>query len=203
MQARQRESASRADAAAQPAVGEKPPAEARETGGRRLVVPAPGLLQRVLLTTDGTVGHILEAYAEEPIEIAKLEQWSAPCGADNHALELAPDDEALRRRVILRGGETGRSFVYAESLIALERLHPRVRRGLLDTSAPIGKLLTSVRAETFREILSMSRAPAGTLGVHFALGAAEELFSRTYRIVSGRRPIMLITEKFPTTWFLD
>lgn len=161
------------------------------------------VLQGVLLTTDGSVGRILEVFADEPIEIIKLKQWKAPCDEDTPALEVAAGDEVLRRRVILRGSETGRSFIYADCLIVLERLHPTVRSGLLSTDAPIGKLLTTVRAETLREVLSWDREPAGPLGAYFGIGEAAELFSRTYRIVAGGQPMMLITEKFPTTWFLS
>jgi chorismate-pyruvate lyase len=187
----------------EPSAGARRRADAHEDGRRALVETPPGVLQRVLLTTDGSVGRILEVYADEPIEVVKLEQWSAPCGQEQPALELGADDEGLRRRVILRGAETCRSFIHAECLIALERLHPTVRSGLLDTDAPIGKLLTTVRAETFREILSAGRAPAGALCAHFGIDETDELFVRTYRIIANGLPIMLITEKFPTTWFLS
>ena len=174
-----------------------------QAGRRVLVESPPGTLQQVLLTTDGSVGRILEVYADEPIEVEKLEQHSAASGDPEPALELAADDQRLWRRVILHGGRTRRSFIYAEVLAALERLHPTVRSGLLETPAPIGKLLTTVRAETLREVLTAGREPAGPVGAHFGIREDEELFTRTYRIVSGGRPMMLISEKFPTTWFLE
>jgi len=168
-----------------------------------LLEPPPGPLQRALLTADGNVGRILEGYAGEPIEAVKLEQFSAPYGEQIHALELEADDERLSRRVILRGSRTGRSLLYAESVIAVARLHPMVRSGLLSTSEPIGRLLCAARAETFREVLSLSRMPAWAHGAHFGIEEADEVFARTYRIISGGHPAMLITEKFPTTWFLS
>ncbi|MCA1704969.1 MAG: chorismate pyruvate-lyase family protein [Actinobacteria bacterium] len=174
-----------------------------EPGREALVDPAPRLLQRVLLQTDGNVACILETYAGESIEAVKLEQFSAPFGEEILALELGADDERLSRRVILRGRRTGRNFLHAESLIAVARLHPVVRSGLLSTSEPIGRLLTGVRAETFREILSSGRMPAWALGAHFGVRETDEVFVRTYRIMSDGRPLMLITEKFPTTWFLS
>jgi len=171
--------------------------------GPGLFEPSPSVLQRVLLTADGNVGRILENYAGEPIEAVKLEQFSAPFGEEIHALELGADDERLSRRVILRGVTTGRNLLHAESLIAVARLHPMVRSGLLSTSEPIGRLLSTVRAETFREILSSSRTPAAAVSVHFGVRETDEVFVRTYRIISGGHPLMLITEKFPTTWFLS
>jgi chorismate-pyruvate lyase len=169
--------------------------------GRGLVVAPPGLLQRILLTTDGNVGRILENYAGEAIVAVKLDQTSSPSGEDCHPLELAADDERLTRRVLLRGSTTGRTLLHAETLVAAARLHPLVRSGLLSTSEPIGRLLTIARLETFRDILSSGVTRAGAIGEHFEIGADEDVFVRTYRIVSGARPIMLITEKFPTTWF--
>ncbi len=168
-----------------------------------LLGPPPGPLQRVLLSADGNVGRILESYAGESVEAVKLEQFSAPFGEEIHALELGADDERLSRRVILRGSRTGRGLLYAESVMAVERLHPMVRSGLLSTSEPIGRLLAAARAETFREVLTSGTTPAGAVGGHFGVEETDEVFVRTYRIVAGGRPMMLITEKFPTTWFLS
>ena len=167
-----------------------------------VVEQPPGVLQRVLLTTDGSIGRILEVFADEPIEAVKLEQWSVPAGEENPALALAVGEEVLRRRVLLRGAQSGRNFIYADALIAIRRVHPTLRSGLLDTSVPIGKLLTLVRAETFRELLSSGKEPAGTCARHFGIEEHDEVFVRDYRIVNGGEPIMLITEKFPTNWFL-
>jgi len=169
--------------------------------GRGHVVAPPGLLQRILLTTDGNVGQILENYAGEAIVAVKIEQTASPGGEECHPLELAADDERLTRRVVLRGSTTGRTLLHAETLVAVARLNPLVRTGLLSTSEPIGRLLTVARLETFRDILSSGRTRAGAIGVHFDIGEDEDVFERTYRIIAGGRPIMLITEKFPTTWF--
>lgn len=188
-------------AQAEPAVWTES-AGGHETEGTGLVDSPPALLQRMLLTTDGSVGRILENYAGEAIEAVKLEQFLSAGGEVCHPLELAAEDERLTRRVLLRGSQSGRSLLYADTLVALDRLHPLVRSGLLSTSEPIGRLLTTARTETFRDILSAGRVRAGVIGAHFAIDDDDELFVRTYRIVCGGRPVMLITEKFPTTWFL-
>lgn len=178
---------------------QRPPALVTEGTG---LVEAPAtLLQRVLLTTDGNVGRILENYAGEAIEAVKLEQVLMPGGEPNHALELTEDDERLLRRVILRGSTSGRNLLYAETIVVVGRLHPLVHAGLLSTSEPIGRLMTVARIETFRDILSTGRTRAGAVGAHFGVTEDEHLFVRTYRIMAGGHPMMLITEKFPTTWF--
>lgn len=157
--------------------------------------------QRMLVGTDGTVTHILEAYADEPIEVVKLLQgFDAPNEDDAH-LTLSGDEKVLRRRVLLRGRRSGQHLLYAEAIVVLERVDPAFLDGLVGTDKPIGVLLAENRTETFREILGVARQPAGALGVHFRIDATAELISRTYRILTRQQPIILITEKFPADFF--
>ena len=159
--------------------------------------------QRMLLGTDGTVTHILEAYADEPIDVLKLAQEvDTTNDADAH-LGLAGDDKVLRRRVLLRGRDSGQVLLYAEAIVALGRVEPAFLDGLVGTDKPIGILLAENRTETFREILTVEREPAGALGTHFGIGPTAELISRTYRIIARRQPMILITEKFPADCFRD
>jgi chorismate-pyruvate lyase len=160
-----------------------------------------GLLQRILLTTDGNVGRILESYAGEAIVAVKLDQAVSPGGDACPALELEPDEERLTRRVLLCGGQTGRTLLYAETIVAASRLQPLMRAGLLSTAEPIGRLLTAARLETYRDILSSGVTRDARVAAHFGIADNDDLFVRTYRIISGGHPIMLITEMFPTTWF--
>lgn len=157
--------------------------------------------QRVLLETDGTVTKILEAFAGEPMEVVKLLQVFDTAGDADADLHPGAGDEVLRRRVVLRGQRSHQSFLYAEAVVVLNRVAPTVLEGLLGTDRPIGTLLAEARAETFREILRTSREPAGAHGGHFGIDGTEDLISRTYRIIAGGRPSILITEKFPAAFF--
>jgi chorismate-pyruvate lyase len=159
--------------------------------------------QRMLLGTDGTVTHILEAYADEPVEVVKLLQVYDTARDVDRAMGMASDERILRRHVILRGARSGTHLLYAEAIVAPVRVDAAVLDGLLGTDKPIGVLLTERRTETFREILRVGREPAGEVGAHFGLGAAAELISRTYVIVTDGRPVILITEKFPGNYFRD
>jgi chorismate-pyruvate lyase len=159
--------------------------------------------QRMLVGTDGTVTHILEAYAGERVEVVKLRQELELPDAADAELDLSPDDKVLRRRVLLKGAESGRTLLFAEAVVALARVEPEFLDGLVTTDKPIGILLAEHRTETFREILRMCREPAGRYGEHFGIEADVELISRTYRIVRRQRPMILITEKFPATFFRD
>jgi chorismate-pyruvate lyase len=159
--------------------------------------------QRMLLGTDGTVTHILEAYAGEPVEVVKLRQEFELAVDADAELELSAEDKVLRRRVLLKGAESGRTLLYAEAVVALARVAPELLEGLVSTDKPIGILLAEHRTETFREILRVRRELAGPSGAHFDIEPAAELVTRTYRIVHSGQPMILITEKFPVTFFRD
>jgi chorismate-pyruvate lyase len=167
----------------------------------RPIDPSLTRFQRMLLGTDGTVTHILEAYADEPVEVVKLLQaFDVPNDADAE-LDVAAAGKVLRRRVVLRTVHSRRTLLYAEAVVAVDRVDPRIVDGLVATDKPIGILLAEVRTETFREILRVEREPAGANATHFGVEETTELISRTYRIVREGRPVILITEKFPSTYF--
>lgn len=159
------------------------------------------LVQRVLLATDGTVTHILEAYAGERMSLVKLAHEMLVDPAQRAGLDVDDDEQALRRVILLRGSQSGTTFIHAESVMLLDRLHPVVADGLLNTDTPIGKLMWKCRAETFREVLSAWVEPAGGIGAHFGLEPSAPLVARTYQIIEGGQPIARITERFPRDRF--
>lgn len=159
--------------------------------------------QRMLVGTDGTVTHILEAYAGEPVDVVKLRQELETADGAGDDLDVAPDDKVLLRHVLLRGRHSARNLLYAEAVVAVGRADPTFLDGLIATDRPIGVLLAERRTETFREILRVDRCPAGPVGAHFGVGAGAAMIRRNYRIVAGARPLILITEMFPATHFVD
>ncbi|HWG73514.1 MAG TPA: chorismate pyruvate-lyase family protein [Acidimicrobiales bacterium] len=167
------------------------------------VGPPLSPLQRVLLTTDGTVTHVLESYWDEPIHVVKLDQAQHATEVTIAAMKPAGPETVMRRTILLQGAQTKENYVYAESVILADRLAPRMAESLLTTDEPIGRLLIEARLETFREVLDCGREPAGDRRRHFGLDPSALLISRTYRVIAGHRPIMLITEKFPATAWLD
>lgn len=182
--------------------GRRGPGGAGPAAGAAILDDASlGVLERVLLTTDGTVVPLLEGCFDERIRTAERSQTVTPCRPTEPAdavLELAGDETLLRRTVLLQGTRTGRNYIYAESVIVLDRLPSVLREGLLTTGEPIGRLLATHRLETFREILDIGRRPAGAHGGPFGLSDSGELLCRTYRIIHGGRPIMRIVEHFPS-----
>ena len=159
--------------------------------------------QRILLTTDGTVTEILEAHLWEAMRIIKLYQDCMETDASVPYLDIGPHAPVLVRKIILRGESSERNYIYAESIVALDRLDDRIRLGLIETQKPVGQLMLEARLETFREILSCCYEPAEEIGEYLGVSPDARLISRTYRVFANRQPFMLITEKFPETAFRD
>jgi chorismate-pyruvate lyase len=162
-----------------------------------------GELQRIFLTTDGTVTDILEAHHRESMVVEVLRQEMVPPdGVDENtrsALQWTTETvgEVLNREILLRGEISGRCMLFATSAIALSRLSPPVRTGLLEKTSAIGHLLLAHRVLTFKEIVGCQRERAGARGETFGIRADAPLLSRTYVIWAEHGPIMVITEKLP------
>ena len=159
------------------------------------------LLQRILLVSDGTLTDTLEAAFLERIGVQKnvMDVSTAPSRID--ALELDAGQAVMRRRILLFGEVTGRRYLYAESSIVVDRLPPRLRQELLESNKPLGRLWVEHKLETCKELLDAARRPAGDLASHFAgCEPDREFLVRTYRVISGTRPLMLITEYFPALY---
>jgi chorismate-pyruvate lyase len=153
--------------------------------------------QRILLTTDGMVTEILEAYFWERMKVKKLFQDYFILEHSVPFLEIEKGCKVLQRKICLSGRLSQKNYIYAETIIVPDRLNEELREGLLESEKPIGLLILENRLETFREILDCGKEQAQDLAVHFNIKKKDFLIFRTYRIFENHLPIMLITEKFP------
>ncbi|MEU7186676.1 chorismate pyruvate-lyase family protein [Streptomyces sp. NPDC045369] len=146
---------------------------------------------RLLMTTDGTLGPLVEAMVGEPITVAHCRQVPEPAERSvARELDVDPDDALLSRCVDLVGRHTKTLYIKAHSFWVPHRLPSPVRRRLTDTMDPIGAVLRDFRTETFRELLSWRWCD---LPEDFP---CRNLCQRTYRIVMSGSPAFLITERF-------
>jgi len=159
-----------------------------------------GVLQRILLTTDGTVTHVLEAFTCEPIHVVRLSHERVTYDGDDPSLGIAPHETVLRRRVLLQSEHSRRIYIYAESIMVCDSLGSSMQDALAATDTPVGKLLSDSRAETYREIIDWGEKPAGFCASRFGLEPTAMMLFRTYRIVTGGRTAMVITEQFPYSY---
>jgi chorismate-pyruvate lyase len=168
----------------------------RPAGLRPVNVAALTPLQRGLLVIDGTVTKFLEASVMEPIDVVRLDQVVEQLPAPQRWLDLPAGASMIRRSVMLRGLDSGRFYVWAESLIALERLSAPVRQAIERDGGGLGRILVDAAAETRREGLWYGREQRDDSPPAVRNLWTGEFLSRSYRVVAGGRPLMLITERF-------
>lgn len=172
--------------------GNSQKSSARNSINPREITP----FHRILLSTDGMVTDILEAYLSERIKIVKLFQKDFFLEDDVPFLEIIKGFRVMQRKVLLCGRISQKNHLYAESIIVPDRLDEKIRDDLLHSNKPIGGLIYENRLETFREILDCGKEKAGDLAAYFNIKRSDSLIFRTYRVIANRLPIMLITEKF-------
>ena len=153
--------------------------------------------QKILLIADGTLTNILEAFLNESIGVIKLSEKIVSITTDMILLEIKTGTEVLERQILLQGKTSQRNWLYADSIIVLERIEAQFRKELIKSHSPIGKLWAEHKTETFKEIVTYAREPSGFLANYFDITREDKLLSRTYRVFSGHKPVMMITEKFP------
>jgi len=149
---------------------------------------------RALLFTDGTVSRALEANTLSAVVVEPVEQTPAPVPPRiGRYLQLAENEECIRRRVVMRIAGTGLS-VWAESYVLPSRLPPEFLTLLDGDSLGIGGSLERLKLESWRELLwfGLGPPPAWSDG---AIPATTTL-TRFYRVITQRLPALLISEAF-------
>lgn len=140
--------------------------------------------ERLLLATDGTVTHMLEALVRGHVEVDILNRNVV--------------DTTLMRDVVLRRGATGTPLVWARSLVYLDRLPGEVADELVSGDTGIGDLLRNECEETRRQIETMDCLTVGEDDIPtFVAADADQYLVRKYNIYSGGSEVMTITELFP------
>jgi chorismate-pyruvate lyase len=159
------------------------------------------VFQRIILTSDGTLTEILETYLLEKLQVVKLDESVTLTTESITPLEVSAGQRVISRKILLQGKISQKNWLYAESLIILDRLEEKFRDELLKSRIPIGRLWSEHRIETFKEMMLIVRENAGKIASYFEIEQQDQLFSRTYRVFCHRRPVMMITEKFPEDYF--
>ena len=150
---------------------------------------------RILVATNGTLTRILGVVADEEIVVQIIEQQI-------HSWETAESRQpsagrTLRRRVLLNGGESGRRFVAAESLIAVDLLPDAISALLTSTQCPIGEIMAAGCLETFKEPAEVwTGEPPDWLVTAESHTLLPRIVGRRYRIIMGGQPVMTVTEYF-------
>jgi benzoate-CoA ligase family protein len=150
---------------------------------------------RSLLFTDGTVSRQLEAHTLSPVAVETVEQTPSPMPARiARYLYTEPTEQCIRRRVVMKIGDTTELSVWAESYLMATRLPPEFFAGLDGNSQGIGGSLAQLKLESRRELLwfGLGQPPQWA---DSATPATTTLI-RVYRMVTNGLPGMLICEAF-------
>jgi chorismate-pyruvate lyase len=154
-------------------------------------------LELALENTSGTVTTFLEQLVGESIDALGCRHEMIGSNVST-ALRAGEDQRLLHRSATLQGRDSGRSYVYAESVIVTSRLPTGFHHRLETGNDPIGRILAEEGIKVNRAALA---APDGftlprSSDSQAALG--EYLLVRTYRIDDlTDTPLMVIAE-----WFL-
>ena len=135
--------------------------------------------ERLLLVTDGTVTHMLEALTRGPVAVVIVDR-----------------DETggvLHRQVRLET-DAGAVLLWAESTIHVECLPSVLRGQLVNGDIGIGQALRDARIDTHRDIGSFGYLSSAHDGFPAFIQAQQDLIRRTYRVHANGVAMMTITE---------
>ncbi len=157
--------------------------------------------QRALLVTDGTVTRFIEGYQLTPVQVVLLYQARRKLHNHHNWLEMPTGGNIIAREIVLQSpstdNQTPKIHAYAVSQIVHERLPQSVVNGLDAGINGLGVLLHHSQLETRRDLLWWGVERVTGLPSTIAYYEGTPFLSRTYRVVADRKPLMLITEKFP------
>jgi chorismate-pyruvate lyase len=166
----------------------------RRRGCDSMVLVTNGLSLRAALDrTSGTVTDFLEQLVGERID-AHTHHHEIVEADNSFGLQVEEGEPLLHRAATLRGRTSGRSYVYAESVIVVGRLPAGLCHKLETSTDPIGRILDEMGIAVTRHGVGK---PDGVLPPNSDGNARDYLFVRTYRIHTQQTPVMSITE-----WFL-
>jgi chorismate-pyruvate lyase len=151
-------------------------------------------LRAALESTSGTVTHFLEQLVGENID-AHSHRHDVVEARNANGLRVQEGEPLLHRAATLRGRTSGRSYVYAESIIVVDRLPTGFGHRLETSTDPIGRILDEMGVVVTRQSVGES---ASVPRPNSDAKVDDYLLARTYRIDSERTPVMIITE-----WFLN
>jgi len=153
---------------------------------------------RGLLVIVGLVTQFIEASCLEPVTVIKLSQVRERLSVADPWLQAAPGETIVRRRVILKGERSDRTYALGEAVIDPRRLPPTLEERLDTGDEGIGRLLRRTRVESHGELLWYGQAVPDLPPELSGLGDRPWL-TRTYRLLRGGEPMMVISEWFQKT----
>jgi chorismate-pyruvate lyase len=155
------------------------------------------VLESALSRAEGTVTAFLEHLVGEPIDAGARRQQMATADFPN-SLQVGEGHPLIFRKAALQGRTSGRSYLYAETVLVPSRMPSNCRQRLESSSDPIGRILEEEGIPITREPLGRPEPGYGPASSEVGIAVGNCLLARTYRIDAEGEPLMVITE-----WFLN
>jgi chorismate-pyruvate lyase len=161
-------------------------------------VPNLSSLESALRRAGGTVTAFLEHLVGEPIDAGERRQQTTKAGFPN-SLRVGEGHPLIFRTATLQGRTSGRSYLYAETVLVPSRLPATCRQRLESSSDPIGRILEEEGITITREPLEEPEPGSAPVSPEAGIAVGDYLLKRTYRIDAEGTPLMVITEWFLTS----
>ena len=158
-------------------------------------VGPPGL-EKALGGPGGTVTARLEQLVGEPID-AQVGSQETVVAPPSNGLDVEAGHPLLARSATLRGRRSGRSYLYAETVLVPSRLSDGFLHRLGSSHDPIGRILEEEGIAVTRAPLSGAGRSTVSAWDRSGPDIGECLLARTYRVDAAGAPVMVISE-----WFL-
>jgi len=155
-------------------------------------------LELALAGSTGTVTALLECLVGEPLDAA-VRGHRAVAADGARALDVPDGHPLVCRAATLFGRRSGRPYVEAVSLLVPSRLPVGFGPQLESGDQPIGRLLEAGGIEVTREALAGPDPLARSVWPDVAPADETVRTARTYRLLAGERPVIVISEWFLTT----
>lgn len=160
-------------------------------------------VQKILLTTDGSVTRILEVLTGKTVVIKTKIKTSIKADEDlARDLEIKSGDIVNYRVVHLKNPNSDRVLIFARSWTPIIGLNKAIRKDLTSADIPIGKILIKHKIETRREITSIHTVNADDeIAEAINAKSGDLMLSRYYNIIHEARILIRINEVFPVSSF--
>lgn len=153
---------------------------------------------RMLICHDGTLTSALEARSLTPVVVEVQSQEPVRLDRSQARLMAAlAGHSGIRRRVLIRERDTGHLLVQAQSILLPERLPAAFGATIALADKGLGAALSRLALEYRRELLWFGRGSFDPLPATDTHPHDRDAIVRSYRLISGGRPISLVEERFP------
>lgn len=153
-------------------------------------------VQKILLTTDGSITRIFEALSGEEVSIETEEQKVIPASDEIAKLANIDVGDEVNYRIVNLKNSNG-VLVHATSYAPLKRIDDDFKEKIMKADIPIGKIMSELKIEARREIVSCSVVKADKkFAKLFDVPEDSNLLGRNYNIIHNGEVLLNITEIF-------